>query len=167
MEGVLTLNSASRLNCSSQDSSSLLPLDAQEDADVQTSSAVPPPICVTTAPPPPPPPLPPPPPPHFGSRNVERRSMKKLNWEPIPSQHVMGKVNVWTSKRTQRDLVLDVRSMEELFSHVDKRASLRNPRVIGMKKCDSMDLFPQDLQVTILDSKKSMNIGIFLRHFKR
>ncbi|XP_023258332.1 FH2 domain-containing protein 1-like [Seriola lalandi dorsalis] len=93
--------------------------------------------------------------------------MKKLNWDTIPSQRVLGKLNVWTSKRPQRDLVLDIRSMEELFSHVDKRASIRNSRVMGLNKFDGMDLLPQEPQVTILDSKKSMNIGIFLRQFKR
>ncbi|XP_060942315.1 FH2 domain containing 3, partial [Limanda limanda] len=103
----------------------------------------------------------------FGSRNVQRRSMKKLNWDTIPSQRVLGKLNVWTTQRPQRDLVLDIRSMEELFSHVDKRPSLRDSRLVGQKKCDGKELFPQEPQVTILDSKKSMNIGIFLRHFKR
>uniref|UniRef100_A0A8C4HS73 FH2 domain containing 3 n=1 Tax=Dicentrarchus labrax TaxID=13489 RepID=A0A8C4HS73_DICLA len=98
---------------------------------------------------------------------LQRRSMKKLNWDTIPSQRVLGKLNVWTSKRPQRDLVLDIRSMEELFSHVDKRASLRNSRFLGVKNCDGVDLFQQEPQVTILDSKKSMNIGIFLRQFKR
>uniref|UniRef100_A0A8C9ZZX3 FH2 domain containing 3 n=1 Tax=Sander lucioperca TaxID=283035 RepID=A0A8C9ZZX3_SANLU len=116
-------------------------------------------------PPPPPPPPPPPLPPPFDSRTVQRRSMKKLNWDTIPSQRVLGKLNVWTSKRPQRDLVLDIRSMEELFSHGDKQASLRNSRVMGLT-CDGMDLYSQEPQVTILDSKKSMNIGIFLRHFK-
>ncbi|XP_070774203.1 FH2 domain containing 3 [Enoplosus armatus] len=177
MEGVLILKSASPPSCSSRNSSPPLSPDAQEDSDLQSSSPAPPPMCVTTVPPPPPPPLPPPPPPPppppllppppFGSRNVQRRSMKKLNWDTIPSQRVLGKLNVWTSKRPQRDLVLDIRSMEELFSHVDKRASLRHSRVIGLKNCDGMDFFPQEPQVTILDSKKSMNIGIFLRHFKR
>uniref|UniRef100_A0A4W6FUA2 FH2 domain containing 3 n=1 Tax=Lates calcarifer TaxID=8187 RepID=A0A4W6FUA2_LATCA len=93
------------------------------------------------------------------------RSMKKLNWDTIPSQRVLGKLNVWTSKRPQRDLVLDIRSMEELFSHVDKRPSLRSSRVMGLKNMNAFCCF--SLQVTILDSKKSMNIGIFLRHFKR
>ncbi|XP_070700031.1 FH2 domain containing 3 [Pempheris klunzingeri] len=93
--------------------------------------------------------------------------MKKLNWDTIPSQRVLGKLNVWTSKRPQRDLVLDIRSIEELFSHGDKRASLRNSRVMGLKNSDGTDHFLQEPQVTILDSKKSMNIGIFLRHFKR
>uniref|UniRef100_A0A3B4YGJ5 FH2 domain containing 3 n=1 Tax=Seriola lalandi dorsalis TaxID=1841481 RepID=A0A3B4YGJ5_SERLL len=81
-------------------------------------------------------------------RNV--RSMKKLNWDTIPSQRVLGKLNVWTSKRPQRDLVLDIRSMEELFSHVDKRASIRNSRVMGLNKFDGMDLLPQEPQVNNL-----------------
>uniref|UniRef100_A0A665V5J6 FH2 domain containing 3 n=1 Tax=Echeneis naucrates TaxID=173247 RepID=A0A665V5J6_ECHNA len=89
-----------------------------------------------------------------------------LNWDTIPRQRVLGTLNVWTSKRPQRDLVLDIRSMEELFSHVDKRASLRTSRVMGLNNSDGLDLFPQEPQVTILDSKRSMNIGIFLRHFK-
>lgn len=82
--------------------------------------------------------------------------MKKLNWDPIPNQRVLGKVNVWTSTLPQRDLVLDIRSMEELFSHVDKRASLRNSRVIGLKKgCDGVDLFPPEPQVNGLFSPES------------
>lgn len=39
--------------------------------------------------------------------------------------------------------MLDIRSMEELFSHVDKRASLNNSRVVGHKKSDSLNLFPE------------------------
>ncbi|KAA8586884.1 hypothetical protein FQN60_000720 [Etheostoma spectabile] len=163
MEGVLILKSASTPNFSSLISP--LSPDAQKDSDFQSSSPVPPPMCVMTVPPPPPPPPLPPPPPSFGSGTVQRRSMKKLNWDTIPSQRVLGKLNVWTSKRPQRDLVLDIRSMEELFSHGDKQASLRNSRVLGLT-CDGMELYSEP-QVTILDSKKSMNIGIFLRHFKR
>ncbi|XP_029030013.1 FH2 domain containing 3 [Betta splendens] len=176
MEGVLPVMTASRPPCSShlEDPSSPSPLDALEDLGLQASSAVPSPTCTPAPPPPPPPPpppfLPPPPPPlttcPFSSRNVQRRSMKKLNWDAIPSQHVLGKLNVWTSKRTQRDLVLDIRSMEELFSHVDKRASLSSSKVVG-RKPDGVIPFSQEPQVTVLDSKKSMNIGIFLRHFKR
>ncbi|KAK1883137.1 Arfaptin-2 [Dissostichus eleginoides] len=61
-----------------------------------------------------------------------RCSMKKLNWDTIPSQRVLGKLNVWTSMRPQRVLELDIQSIEELFSHVDKRASLRNSKVMGL-----------------------------------
>lgn len=71
--------------------------------------------------------------------------MKKLNWDTIPSQRVLGKLNVWTSSRPQRDLVLDIQSMEELFSHVDKRASLCTST--NLKKCDGTGHLPQEPQV--------------------
>lgn len=74
--------------------------------------------------------------------------MKKLNWDTLPSQRVLGKVNVWTSKRPQRDLVLDIQSMEELFSHVDNQATLRGSKVMGGKNCDGLELFPQEPQVS-------------------
>uniref|UniRef100_A0A3B3DIS0 FH2 domain containing 3 n=1 Tax=Oryzias melastigma TaxID=30732 RepID=A0A3B3DIS0_ORYME len=100
-----------------------------------------------------------------------KRSMKKLNWDTIPSQHVVGKLNVWTSKRPQRDLVLDIRTMEELFCHTDKQASLRSSRHATLRRGNRIDLSPGPQvtaphKVKILDSKKSMNVGIFLRHFK-
>ena len=47
--------------------------------------------------------------------------MKQLNWDAIPRQSVMGKMNVWTSERSKKNLVLDTRSMEELFSLVENR----------------------------------------------
>lgn len=74
--------------------------------------------------------------------------MKKLNWDTIPSQNVLGKVNVWTSKRPQRDLVLDIQAMEELFSHVDKAATLRPSRRGGVKALDGLELFPLEHQVS-------------------
>ncbi|KAM9788467.1 FH2 domain containing 3 [Neosynchiropus ocellatus] len=134
-----------------------------EYSQSQTSSSGP-----QLPPPPPPPPLPPPPPPPAASlpaSDVHRRSMKKLNWDTLPSQRVLGKLNVWTSQRPQRNLVLDIQSMEELFSQVDKKASLKPSKTITGR--EGAAHHPEEPQVTILDSKKSMNIGIFLRQFKR
>lgn len=91
--------------------------------------------------------------------------MKRLNWDTLPSQRVLGKLNVWTSQRPHRDLVLDIQSMEELFSQVDRKASQRTSKTI--KGREGVAPRPEEPQVTILDSKKSMNIGIFLRQFKR
>lgn len=129
------------------------PTNTQGDSHLQSSFS--PITCEKAAPPEPPPPPPPPPPPGlltpcpFGSRNGLRRSMKKLNWDTIPSQRVLGKVNVWTSKRPQRDLVLDVQTMEELFSHVDKQATLRTSRRKAVMTLDGVDVFPQEHQVDI------------------
>uniref|UniRef100_A0A8C6VPZ6 FH2 domain containing 3 n=1 Tax=Nothobranchius furzeri TaxID=105023 RepID=A0A8C6VPZ6_NOTFU len=86
-----------------------------------------------------------------------RPSMKKLNWDTIPSHHVVGKLNVWTSQRSQRDLVLDIQAMEELFSHADKRASVRSSRGLGLRKKDGTDLCAQDPQVQMmLDVSKKL-----------
>uniref|UniRef100_A0A3Q2FQ13 FH2 domain containing 3 n=1 Tax=Cyprinodon variegatus TaxID=28743 RepID=A0A3Q2FQ13_CYPVA len=84
---------------------------------------------------------------HPFSYFIQRCSMKKLNWDTIPNHHVLGKLNVWTSQRTQRDLVLDIRTMEELFSS-DKSASLRSSRVLGLSKSEGMNLCGLESQVT-------------------
>ncbi|XP_061902109.1 FH2 domain-containing protein 1-like isoform X3 [Entelurus aequoreus] len=123
-------------------------------------------------PPPPPPPLPPPPrllapPGSLPSCHAARHSMKKLKWDTIPSQRVLGKSNVWTSRLPQRDLVLDISSMDKLFSRVDKWTLLQRSRLAGIKEHGGVEVGPQEPQVTILHSKRSMNIGIFLRQFKR
>jgi len=51
--------------------------------------------------------------------------MKRVNWDAIPSQCILGKRNVWTSERSRKmELVLDIRSMEELF-HIETQALQR------------------------------------------
>ncbi|XP_038140962.1 FH2 domain containing 3 [Cyprinodon tularosa] len=165
MEGMLILKSATPSR-SPRYPPSPSTSDAQEDSHLGRSSVAPGAEVTAVPPTPPPPPPPPPPPLAFGSRSIQRCSMKKLNWDTIPNHHVLGKLNVWTSQRTQRDLVLDIRTMEELFSS-DKSASLRSSRVLGLSKSEGINLCGLESQVTILDSKRCMNVGIFLRHFKR
>uniref|UniRef100_A0A8C5N7V8 FH2 domain-containing protein 1-like n=1 Tax=Gouania willdenowi TaxID=441366 RepID=A0A8C5N7V8_GOUWI len=65
-----------------------------------------------------------------------------LNWDTIPSHSVLGKLNVWT--RPQRDLVLDIQSMEELFSHVDKQTLLQHSKTLVKWVCHFVPLF-QDI----------------------
>ncbi|TRY65996.1 hypothetical protein DNTS_003776 [Danionella cerebrum] len=127
-------------------------------------------------PPPPPPPLlpppPPPPPPPPGlfpgggpiTRGQKRGSrMRNFNWEAIPKDTVLGKHNIWTAEKN-RDFELDTKGMEELFSRNEqkpvqsaKRRSTRQSPTNG----------PAAEMVSILNSKKSMNISIFLKQFRR
>ncbi|KAJ3589896.1 hypothetical protein NHX12_010737 [Muraenolepis orangiensis] len=102
--------------------------------------------------------------------------MKKVNWDAIPSQCILGKRNVWTSECPQgKDLVLDIRSMEELFGHGETQAQTlgrwgRGGRTTpgwGHEGRESSAAFSKAPQVSILDSKKSMNIAIFLKTFRR
>ncbi|XP_061683754.1 FH2 domain-containing protein 1-like [Syngnathoides biaculeatus] len=120
-------------------------------------------------PPPPPPPLlppppPPPPPPGLGGSRLERRRsrMRNFNWETIPKHTVMGKRNIWTEDRPDGDYELDTEHMEELFSH--KRAQQQNQLQLaagGPPAPSAGEL------VSILSAKRSMNIGIFLKQFRR
>nr|XP_029511166.1 FH2 domain-containing protein 1-like [Oncorhynchus nerka] len=128
----------------------------------------------TPEPPPLPPPPPPPPPasPRGGcdafSRRVHRRSkMRNFNWDAIPRQSVLGKKNVWTSQRPMVDFELDTQRMEEMFSQSDTQLPLRKTGPVK-KTIRGLSLSTQGLQrVLILNSKKSMNVGIFLKQFKR
>ncbi|CAB1425400.1 unnamed protein product [Pleuronectes platessa] len=76
----------------------------------------------------------------------------------------MGKHNIWTTDKIDGEYKLDTDHMEELFSHkqgqqlkAQNRQSLRSQPTAGA----GGEL------VSILNSKRSMNIGIFLKQFKR
>ncbi|XP_006884561.1 PREDICTED: FH2 domain-containing protein 1 [Elephantulus edwardii] len=132
------------------------------------------------SPPPPPPPPPPPglaaPPPPPGlpppshvngySPLEKKKRMRSFFWKTIPEEQVRGKTNIWTLAARQRHhYEIDAKSIEELFGQqedtttkapVSKRggalkASFREPRE----------------EITVLDAKRNMNIGIFLKQFKK
>ncbi|TSK49680.1 FH2 domain-containing protein 1 [Bagarius yarrelli] len=121
---------------------------------------------------PPPPPLPPPPPPAppVGGRGISRGSrsgskMRNFNWEAIPQDTVLGKHNIWTAEK-KKEYDLDTQHMEELFSRKDQTDGQ-----IQASKRKSIRGMPNNIQgpemVSILGSKKNMNISIFLKQFKR
>ncbi|KAJ7995735.1 hypothetical protein DPEC_G00247680 [Dallia pectoralis] len=90
--------------------------------------------------------------------------MRNFNWDAIPKHVVVGRHNIWTTEKTTVDYVLDTKKMDELFSHSQlqvqkalKRQSLRGTPSSGHGK----------EVASILNSKRSMNIGIFLKQFKR
>ncbi|KAI1893605.1 hypothetical protein AGOR_G00125440 [Albula goreensis] len=92
--------------------------------------------------------------------------MRNFNWDTIPRQSVLGKRNIWTVQKTKEEFELDTKRMEELFSQGgpgqgQKQAPARR----------SVRGLPQSVQggevVSILNAKKNMNIGIFLKQFRR
>ncbi|XP_061136642.1 FH2 domain-containing protein 1-like [Syngnathus typhle] len=129
------------------------------------------------APPPPPPllppPPPPPPPPGPGSSKLERRRsrMRNFNWETIPKHTVVGKHNIWTADQADGDYELDTEHIEELFSH--KRAQQQNQQqqqlaTLGRHGARGPLAAASGAElVSILSAKRSMNIGIFLKQFRR
>ncbi|XP_038862020.1 FH2 domain-containing protein 1 [Salvelinus namaycush] len=124
----------------------------------------------TMSPPPPPAIFPPPPPPPLpgdlqNSRDVLQRSkLRNLNWDLIPKEKVEGRQSVWNSPD---EFHFDLSSLDELFGQQKrsrppkKDGSLRH----GLRPIGS-PLHNAPEKVSLLDGKRSMNVGIFLRQFK-
>ncbi|XP_076130939.1 FH2 domain containing 3 [Alosa pseudoharengus] len=109
---------------------------------------------------------PPPPPMDAFSRCVQKRAiMRKFNWDTIPCERVLGKRNLWTMQASLGDFELDTERIKELFCNKDNRQPMKTvPRPCKRDFCPS----EQGIQkISLLSSKKSMNIAIVLKQFKR
>ncbi|KAK1786456.1 hypothetical protein P4O66_018150 [Electrophorus voltai] len=137
----------------------------------------PPPLPLSGPPPPPPPPplfgppAPPPPPlaPALGGKPLTRGSrassrMRSFNWEAIPQATVLGKHNIWTAEK-KKEYELDTQRMEELFSQREQAGGVSRGSVRRNRGAPSSGQAAE--VVAILNPKKSMNIGIFLKQLKR
>ncbi|KAM5255218.1 FH2 domain-containing protein 1 [Ctenodactylus gundi] len=128
--------------------------------------------------PPPPPPLPqgppgPPPPPGlppaphvngYSSPGGKKR-MRSFFWKTIPEEQVRGKTNIWTlAARQQHRFQIDTKTIEELFGQQEDTAKSSLSRRGGSLNSSFRDVREE---ITILDAKRSMNIGIFLKQFKK
>ncbi|XP_010788498.1 FH2 domain-containing protein 1 [Notothenia coriiceps] len=125
--------------------------------------------------PPPPPgaPPPPPPPPATTTHNArKKRRVRSFFWKPIPEEKVRGKPNIWTMSVRQQQYQIDVRSVEELFGQQEEAmagirgATLAAGASTGVSRSRSFKESSKG-EISILDSKRGMNVGIFLRQFKR
>ncbi|CAJ1085744.1 FH2 domain-containing protein 1-like [Xyrichtys novacula] len=129
-------------------------------------------------PPPPPPPLPPPPPPPpppmpallpgLGNPVGGLRKKKRVRsffWKTIPEDQVKGRPNLWTQGGEQQQYQIDVQTIEELFGQNDCQSNSKAMPTRGGKTRSSFREAKEE--VTILDPKRGMNIGIFLKQFKR
>ncbi|XP_029950926.1 FH2 domain-containing protein 1 [Salarias fasciatus] len=132
---------------------------------------------------PPPPPLPPPPPgapppplppagAPAGHSARKKRRVRSFFWKPIPEEKVRGKPNIWTMAVRQQQYQIDVRSVEELFGQQEEAgAGTRgSTRPAGssthVSRSRSFKESSKD-EISILDSKRGMNVGIFLKQFKK
>ncbi|KAG5845251.1 hypothetical protein ANANG_G00136810 [Anguilla anguilla] len=142
----------------------------------------PPPVSVLCGPPAPaPPPLPPPPPPpppslprphrpSTGSGNPvpgqrKKKRVRSFFWKTIPEEKVRAKPNIWTlATRQQQQYQIDVRTIEELFGQQEEARSSG-----GLSRGDrSKDSIKETKkEICILDSKRGMNVGIFLKQFRK
>ncbi|XP_058265165.1 uncharacterized protein LOC131365553 [Hemibagrus wyckioides] len=114
----------------------------------------------------PPPPVPPPPLPMV---NIQRRRrIRSFYWKPIPEERVQqrGAPNLWTlaNHSDKHKFQIDIKSVEDLFGlndrHTVATASSKTSRVHS-------GLSEQNKEISILDPKRSMNVAIFLKCFKK
>ncbi|XP_075054741.1 FH2 domain-containing protein 1 [Mixophyes fleayi] len=119
--------------------------------------------------PPPPPPPPPgaPPPPLFlhngHGNNHKKKRLRSFFWKTIPEEQVRGKTNIWTMAARQHQYQIDTKTIEELFGQQEEVKS-GVVRRSGSSKSSFRDTKDE---VSLLDSKRSMNIGIYLKQFKK
>ncbi|XP_038601896.1 inverted formin-2-like [Tachyglossus aculeatus] len=84
--------------------------------------------------------------------------MKKLNWQKLPSNVVRESHSMWASTGSLSDEAVepDYGSIEQLFCFPTTKPKEKEPAPV--KK--------EPKEVTFLDSKKSLNLNIFLKQFK-
>ncbi|KAG7471217.1 hypothetical protein MATL_G00122040 [Megalops atlanticus] len=92
--------------------------------------------------------------------------MRNFNWDTIPRQSVLGKRNIWTVQKPKEEFELDTKRMEELFSQGEKNP-LQKQTAVRKSMRGLPASAPGGELVSILSSKKNMNVGIFLKQFKR
>ncbi|XP_061230214.1 FH2 domain-containing protein 1 [Neopsephotus bourkii] len=147
----------------------------------QPAAPLPPPPCPLAGAPPAPPlppgmlPPPPPPPPPLPGPNVplppqlinghdshgKKKRMRSFFWKTIPEEQVRGKTNIWTiAARPQYQI--DTKTIEELFGQQEET----KPQDLRSRSLKSSFKETKE-EVSILDAKRSMNIGIFLKQFKK
>ncbi|ELW64793.1 FH2 domain-containing protein 1 [Tupaia chinensis] len=95
----------------------------------------------------------------------KKKRMRSFFWKTIPEEQVRGKTNIWTlAARQQHHYQIDTKTIEELFGQQEDtgRATLcRRGGPFNSSLRDARE------EITLLDAKRSMNIGIFLKQFKK
>uniref|UniRef100_A0A8C9XCE1 FH2 domain containing 1 n=1 Tax=Sander lucioperca TaxID=283035 RepID=A0A8C9XCE1_SANLU len=135
------------------------------DAPDTSKHEAPPPPPLPPPPPGAPPPLPPPETTSTSHNARKKRRVRSFFWKPIPEEKVRGKPNIWTQVVRQQQYQIDVRSVEELFGQQEE-AVTESPRFITIQSHSCITAFIC-FQISILDSKRGMNVGIFLKQFKK
>ncbi|OCT96310.1 hypothetical protein XELAEV_18013986mg [Xenopus laevis] len=94
----------------------------------------------------------------------QRRSkLRSFNWDAIPAERVLKGRNIWTCGSQQPSLQIDVTHMDKLFAQRDEPRKARLSERFRPRHQQT----EHEPEVSLLDSKKIMNLGIFLKQFKR
>eukprot|EP00069_Balaena_mysticetus_P005684 bmy_18175T0 len=95
----------------------------------------------------------------------KKKRIRSFFWKTIPEEQVRGKTNIWTlAARQQHHYQIDTKSIEELFG---QQENTTNSSPSGRGGPLNSSFREGREEITILDAKRSMNIGIFLKQFKK
>lgn len=115
--------------------------------------------------PPPPPGLPPASYLNGYSSLGKKKRMRSFFWKTIPEEQVRGKTNIWTlAAKQQHHYQIDKKTIEELFGQQEDTSKASLPKRGGALNSSFRDAREE---IAVLDAKRSMNIGIFLKQFKK
>uniref|UniRef100_A0A3B5LHD1 FH2 domain-containing protein n=1 Tax=Xiphophorus couchianus TaxID=32473 RepID=A0A3B5LHD1_9TELE len=93
----------------------------------------------------------------------KKKRVRSFFWKTIPAEQVKGHANLWTQGPVQQDFQIDVQKIEELFTQSDG-PPVSTPTRGGKTRVSFREAKDE---VSILDSKRGLNIAIFLKQFKR
>ncbi|KAJ1121034.1 hypothetical protein NDU88_009162 [Pleurodeles waltl] len=97
------------------------------------------------------------------SGDNRRSKLRNFNWDAIPEEKVRGKQNIWTLNSCVDDFQLDVQHMEELFGQKEEQRKITTRRSFRVRCAQEL----QSAATTLLDPKRSMNLSILLKQFKK
>uniref|UniRef100_A0A670HUK3 FH2 domain-containing protein n=1 Tax=Podarcis muralis TaxID=64176 RepID=A0A670HUK3_PODMU len=102
--------------------------------------------------------------PSVGCSGRRAARLRNFNWEAIPAERIRGRHNLWTAPGRRRGdgFPLDLALLEELFG---QRPEPSGGSLRGQPPAEQVS--PTGRTVSLLDSKKILNLGIFLKQFKR
>ncbi|XP_027029442.2 inverted formin-2 isoform X3 [Tachysurus fulvidraco] len=83
--------------------------------------------------------------------------MKKLNWQKLNSRAVTDGFNIWASEQISSTVEPDYTSIEQLFSLPVTEPKEKGPAAPAKKELK---------EISFIDSKKNLNLNIFLKQFK-
>lgn len=107
---------------------------------------------------------------------MPKSKMKTINWNKIPSNKVMGGgSNIWTmvAAAHSSDTIkssLDWEEIEGLFCQQTTASAQGSPKLGRERGTDgsgTLERKKRDNEINLLDGKRSLNVNIFLKQFRR
>lgn len=105
-----------------------------------------------------------------------KTKMKTINWHKIPNNKVIGKNNIWTQVAYNHQhspmADMDWSEIEGLFCQQMPPGSNQSSPKLGNRDSTGSDTLERRMrkdncEVSLLDGKRSLNVNIFLKQFRR